>query len=346
MRNILITVMILMTICVFSNETFSQTAVVGTQDPDVSETYTPYFEISEQFAIIPGLKERLIPQGLAYIAEKDWFVISHYRSGAVSVLSFVDAATGEWIKSVTLSNEDGSVYTGHAGGVAVSRLNLWISSGSFLRRIPLQALYSAGNGESIRIVDKFNAGTNASFVTCNNDVLWVGEFFHNNDYLTDSEHYARISIFEMNHAWVTGFKLNTQSDLLQTEPQADENIPVIPDYILSIPDIVQGMAFSESGQIVLSESYGRNNDSTIAVYASILFDEPDRMKTVNGEEVPMWILSSKNFSGKVTALPMSENIVMKDGRLYILYESAGEKYLTTTRYATDHIWQMNLSLLE
>lgn len=335
-----------MTICVFSNEKFTQIRVVNEETNKQFAEYTPYFEISEKFAVIPGLNEKLIPQGMGYIEDKNWFVLSYYRSTGASVLSCVDADTGTLIKSVPVSNEDGTIYTGHAGGVAVSRLNLWISSGGFLRRIPLSDLYAAQDGEIVRIVDKFNTGTNASFVTFNDDVLWVGEFFHDGNYLTNTDHYVRISIFEVNHSWVTGFKVDAQTDLVQKAVADTGADPVVPDYILSIPDIVQGIVVADNGEIILSRSYGRGNDSTISVYHPIVFEEPVTLKTIEGVEVPIWVLSSKTLSGKITALPMSENIYLKDDMLYILYESAGEKYRATTKYATDYIWKMKLDLLK
>ncbi|HPJ88584.1 MAG TPA: hypothetical protein PLO84_05625, partial [Thermotogota bacterium] len=118
MKNFFIAVLIFVSICVFSNEIFSQATVVEQQDAASFSEYTSYLEISEKFAVIPGLKEGVVPQGLAYMEEKGWFVISSYRDNAGSILSFIDAQTGELIKSLSVHNEDDSVYTGHAGGVA------------------------------------------------------------------------------------------------------------------------------------------------------------------------------------------------------------------------------------
>jgi hypothetical protein len=42
---------------------------------------------------------------------------------------------------------------------------------------------------------------------------------------------------------------------------------------------------------------------------------------------------------------MSEGILIKDGFLYILYESAAKKYLMTTKYATDYVWKVPFNAL-
>ncbi len=346
MKNFFIAVLIFVSICVFSNEIFSQATVVEQQDAASFSEYTSYLEISEKFAVIPGLKEGVVPQGLAYMEEKGWFVISSYRDNAGSILSFIDAQTGELIKSLSVHNEDDSVYTGHAGGVAISESNLWISSGGFIRRIPLHEIYTASDGEIIKIADKFNTGTNASFAAFHDGVLWVGEFFHDNNYLTDSARYVRVSIFEMNHSWVTGFKLDEETDLLAANRMTDGSEPVTPDYILSVPDLVQGIAFPGNGRVILSQSYGRNNDSTISIYDGIFLEAAKKTKEINGNNVPVFVLSSKNFFDKVKVFPMSENIVSKDGQLYVLYESAAEKYRSTGKCPTDYIWKMNLNQLK
>jgi hypothetical protein len=340
-----IVVLVILSITSFSNAMLSQTNVVQPRTSNSFREYEQYLEISEKFALIPGLEGILVPQGLAYIEEKDWFAISYYQKDNYSVLSFVDGTTGEMVKSLIVCNEDGMYYTGHAGGLAVSYSNLWISSGSYIRKIPLQQIYDTDDGEKIKIVNKFNTGTNASFATFNDGVLWVGEFFHDNNYLTDGDRYVRINIFEVNHSWVVGFKLDKESDTLVSADIIDEKTPVIPDYILSIPDIVQGIAFLGNDEVALSQSYGRANDSTIQVYGNILLNAEHRKTDVNGTAVPTWILNSKNVAYKLTTFPMSENIVPKDGLLYILYESAAKKYLPTTKYGTDYIWKTNLNLI-
>lgn len=81
-----------------------------------------------------------------------------------------------------------------------------------------------------------------------------------------------------------------------------------------IPDKVQGIAFDESGRVYISTSYGRKNSSYLKVYASIddLNRQPGR---------PMI---------KVEMPPCSEEITLTEEKIYVLFESAGEKYLEGT----------------
>ena len=337
-KNILIILMILIFI-LFGFSFITQESVVKARETNFFREYDRYLEISEKAYLIPALKEEFIPQGMAYIPEKDWIVISYYQSKGPSILTFLDAATGQLVKGLKIFNEDGTAYTGHAGGVAVSKSNLWISSGGFIRQIPLVTIFSASDGDEVRISDRYNVGTKASFMQHHKGVLWIGEFFHANNYLTDRSHYVKRDDGYTNHSWMVGLKLDEKTDL-PVMANEEEQTPLTPDYIISIPDIVQGVTFSEDAKICLSLSYGRTNDSRLLIFEDVLSKEPDKSVSVNHQDVPLWVLNLKNQICEFKALPMSEGILIKDGLLYILYESAAKKYLMTTKYATDYVWKV------
>lgn len=82
----------------------------------------------------------------------------------------------------------------------------------------------------------------------------------------------------------------------------------------SIPSKVQGVAFDDKGIVYLSTSLGRVKSSYLKVYDSLLaLDKaPDHP------------------SVKVEMPPCSEEIALEDGNLYVLFESASQKYLEGT----------------
>jgi len=331
-RIIIVLLLTILTVYGFSVDFLSQQEVVKIGKNNKFKEHAQYMDISEKSAIIPGLKEGYVPQGIAYIEKENCFVISAYKDGTASILTLADATDGKMIKTLIICNNDGSHYTGHAGGVAVSKKNIWISSGSKIRKIPLAYINETKDGEKVHITQEFDAYTNASFITFYNNVLWVGEFFHDNNYLTDISHYLTAKSGERNHSWIAGFILDD-----------DEKPSDIPDYIISIPDIVQGVAFSANGNIAISQSYGRGNDSTIQIHENILKNTPYKFRIIEGKEIPIWVLSYDSLINKITVYPMSEGIIILDDFLYVLYESATKKYRLTTRYATEHIWKTPLS---
>ena len=81
-----------------------------------------------------------------------------------------------------------------------------------------------------------------------------------------------------------------------------------------IPSKVQGIAFDEDGAVYLSTSYGRRSSSYIKKYASVIemASEPD--SPITAIEMP----------------PGSEEIDIDDGKLCVIFESAGEKYFEGT----------------
>ena len=82
----------------------------------------------------------------------------------------------------------------------------------------------------------------------------------------------------------------------------------------TIPARVQGVTFDASGKVYLSTSYGRNESSYIKCYKSLI------------------ALSSRPNSPDITIEmpPGSEELDSVDKSLYVIFESAGEKYLEGT----------------
>lgn len=83
---------------------------------------------------------------------------------------------------------------------------------------------------------------------------------------------------------------------------------------VNIPSKVQGIAFDDIGDIYLSTSYGRDKSSYLRVYHGVR--ELDRNPFKPGCKVEM--------------PPCSEEICWNDGTLYVLFESASEKYFEGT----------------
>ena len=81
-----------------------------------------------------------------------------------------------------------------------------------------------------------------------------------------------------------------------------------------IPSKVQGIAFDESGAVYLSTSYGRKASSYLKKYASVVSLATSPNKPEVQIEMP----------------PCSEEVDIRDENIYVLFESAGEKYYEGT----------------
>jgi uncharacterized repeat protein (TIGR02543 family) len=81
-----------------------------------------------------------------------------------------------------------------------------------------------------------------------------------------------------------------------------------------IPAKVQGIAFDEDGGVYLSTSYGRSESSYLLRYSSVI----------------ALATSPKRPAKRVEMPPCSEEIEVYGDSLYVLFESAGEKYFEGT----------------
>lgn len=104
------------------------------------------------------------------------------------------------------------------------------------------------------------------------------------------------------HAQVVSYRYDKQTDSLSC----------VESYRL--PSKVQGIAFGADRKVYLSTSFGRNNSSYLKVYQSLDFMDQKPDRPVRKVEMP----------------PCSEEIVWENGYLYVLFESAGQKYFEGT----------------
>ncbi|MBE3584536.1 MAG: hypothetical protein IMX01_10550 [Limnochordaceae bacterium] len=300
--------------------------------------YPQFWEMSEEGPLIPALEEGNIPQGIAYWKEKGWLIISNYKDDkSPSTLMVVDAAIGEPVKKINLAEPGGSSYTGHAGGVAISGKHLWVSSEGKAWWMTLQSLADAKDGDKVEFGGVVSTVARASFTSFKDGVLWVGEFHLEPDYKTDASHKLTSPDGSKYGAWAVGYKLDPETDQIPISQPG----PVTPDYILSIPDRVQGFTMT-TDSIITSQSYGRGNDSKLTMYRRPdLSTQPHQTVAIGDREVPVWFLDSKTLAGNLhtlTAPPMAEG-VDTDGedRLFLLFESGANKYRPTAASPMDTI---------
>ena len=203
---------------------------IGYTDVDISS-------VTQAAFAVPGLDTDFVPQGMCYIDSLGKFAISGYMSGKTgeSRIYITDPETDEY-KYVQL---DG--YFAHAGGIASNGNDIWVSSGGGLDadsgtynygtvyHLTLDVLVQAENGSKVSFDGRFRTEAKGSFAYASSDMLWVGEFYTpGGDNEVNPAHYSG-----NNHSIVCGYTLPLDVDYSQ-------NLPLVPDVVLSIPDKVQG----------------------------------------------------------------------------------------------------------
>lgn len=301
------------------------------------EEYNEFFkEFSESF-IIPGLFEGFIPQGICYDDGSGMFFISgYYQDGAYpSKIVCVNAENGEFVKYLSLKNYDGSDYCGHAGGVACSETTLFVSNDNECQTIPLDKLISAKNTTSVRFESKFKLNTKGSFASCSDGILWFGDFIESSDKARDSaKRITTLKSGETFYAYCEGYTL--ENGLPSVSKINSSSDGYIPDYMIVVPEQVQGMAFTKSGKLIFSTSYGRKKDSYLYVFDDVFASEKVSTFEVDGVEIDLLACSSDLLKSKVTLPPMSEGLASFGDEVYLIFESGAEKYRNHFgKYPTD-----------
>lgn len=177
-----------------------------------------------------------VPQGMAYDATGDYLYVSMYHRDALEVPRVVvyRRSNSAWVKTIELA---GVPKTGHVGGLAIGRGNLYVADstgGARIYRIPIDRVRAvpAGARRAVSYAARYTLSSlsRASYVDYYGGNLFVGDFYSNvmRRYPTSSAGYVT------------------------TTPNASYGTPTI----------VQGVQVT-SGHFVFSRSWGRDNLSKV-----------------------------------------------------------------------------------
>lgn len=302
--------------------------------------------MAEKSFLVPALAEKMVPQGMDVWEERGWLLISGYFADSSvsdsSVLLAIDMNTGAYVGEYYLTNKDGTPHTSHAGGVAVTERNVYVSNGSKLYCIPLTEIIDAGQCGKITIREEISVPVAASFCNYSDGYLWVGDFQYGSSYTTDEFRHMINREGDEYLAWAVGYKLTDETTSGIKAEATVQGSYATPDVILSITNRIQGMTVS-GNSIILSQSYGRTNDSVLYFYENPLGTQAHTQTTLNGVSVPVYFLDGKLSCNKVKALPMSEGIAYSEGKLYVLFESGADKFANDGgKNPTENVWTIEM----
>lgn len=273
--------------------------------------YHDFYKDSERSFSIPGLGSGFVPQGFDYDEDGAFYLISGYmKDPSQSSRIYVVGEDGSE-KYAELLNEKGEPFTGHCGGVAINGDYLYLVSDE--ESLAVFSLKEVLEKDHAKQLGSFTTGERTSFCSFENGYLIAGAFYRAGSYETPDNHHVTTPAGDENNALICIY-------------QADENAPLgirpAPVAALSVRDQVQGLTVTDDGKIVLSTSWGLGSSGLW------LYEMDDRVGTaqVDGMRVPLYYLDSENLVETVKLPPMSEEMVYRNGRVYVLTESACTKY--------------------
>ena len=323
----------------------TQTSTVEKETYLGAKAFDTFLSLSERAYLIPGLRETAIPQGMSYCESNGMLYISAYfKEEAPSVILALDAQSGAFAAEYRLFLPDGSAFTGHVGGLAAVGDKLYVSAepdadgNDTIAAIPLSALPQKGSYEIV-LDETLPVGITPSFLSYAQNMLWVGNFYYpKDDYnLPTGIDRTTPTADGESGCYILGYDMRRPDAL-----HGDNGQLPVPDYVLIAPDRIQGMACPNAETVILSQSYGRKNNSTL-LRCTLDLNSPQTTAAIGGKQIPAFILDSGSLRDTVTAMPMTEALTLgSDGRVLVLFES-GAAFYSNGKYRTDYVWKMDFA---
>ncbi len=254
--------------------------------------------------VMPGVKStnvagfkstHMCPQAITFA--KDYLLMTAYDyvGEERSVIYVMDKKNKKLLTTLVLPDQV------HLGGIAFDGENVWVSHGEKIGLIKFGTIESAAKaGKSYKEISYktlLSVKTTASFMTYYKDMLWIGK---------NAEKGTQIM-----YSYAINDKAGTPS--------------ITPKSSVRIPNRVQGVAFTDNGELVLSRSN---------LYLSSMPYYIARLEYYK----PTWKnnkITKLNKAKNTMPMPtMNEGIEIHDDMLYVVYESPA---FSSTTYQMDRI---------
>lgn len=281
-----------------------------------------YYAASEKTFVIPDIMEGYVPQGMHYCEDKEVFLLSGYDAAGEPSPLFVVKKSGELTGKVTLQNSDGTPFLGHGGGVARNGDFVYLTGDDArLYIFSLEEILTAEQGGTVRAKGEFSLQESEqdylipAFVTVYENTLVVGEFYREEVYPTPEAHHMTTKAGDVHYAIALEFAL---------DESAQWGFSPVPQKAYSLPNQVQGMTL-HGDRVYLSTSWGLSFSHILEHDMTALQDQGEI--DVLGTTLPLYAMDSASLVKDYKIAPMSEEMVVLDGKLYVLSESACDKYI-------------------
>jgi hypothetical protein len=282
--------------------------------------YFSFYNNGQREFTIPGLSDGFVPQGLEYVKESDVFITCGYASKEGDASSVYTIKSDGSATKTALKNTDGSNYTGHTGGIAYYKNYVYITGATGCDVFSLTDILNGK--ETTTLLGEIATPNDPAYCNIYEGKFYAGSFYKaGTQYTTPESHHLTTPAGDSNTAIMTVYNLDATAEfLVNTQPVA----------AYSLPSLAQGMTFTED-KIVLSTSYGLATSHLYFYDTSKIttgtFTFADTNSALDGTTVPLYYLDSASLVSDVAAPPMSEEIVYKDGKIYIMTEAASNKYI-------------------
>ncbi len=291
--------------------------------------YFDFFKDAERGFKIPGLNSGFVPQGIEQ-TEKGILMSGYMKNKSASRIYITDGKTSTHVE---IFEADGTPHTGHGGGIDTYGDRVFLTGDGDIKLLALSDI-TDGDGKAA-IIGAFDPGLGAAWCTVRSGYILVGSFASESidAYPPKSTEVFTTPAGERNVALVKGYKLD-ESFPLGIDPS--------PKFAISIGEKIQGLSFADDGTIILSSSYGLASSRLTFHSVSKMTELSGEYKTDSEETIPLFYLDSRSELRSVKAPPMAEELMVKDGYVYIMNEAASNKYIFGKLIDQYRIWRYKI----
>ena len=249
----------------------------------------------EESFLVYGNKNKYTPQGLSYSKKYNIVLETSYNSKhKESMLYVIDYDKGNLIKELILKD---NYY--HVGGITTNDDVVWISNDYEVNEYSLEDIINTSDSY-ISPNKTFKLPTRGDFACFHNNILWIGDFFLNPFYPVPD-----------NNPLMMGYKVKDSINYQE------------PDYVVSLPKMIQGLAITDDDRFVVTSSFTYLINSNLSIYSNVL-DNMDGYYELNNKNIPYYKMDKLDKTIKLP--PMAEGLFYKDNSVYILFENSSDTY--------------------
>lgn len=295
--------------------------------------FNEFYKNAEKEFKMPGIKDGLVQQGIVYMPEKELFLVAGYMGDNSASRVYVVSKDGKVLNKVSLKNADGTDYLGHTGGIEFYENYVYITDGTkekgYNGGLDVFPLNDMLDGKSeVKKLGRVTTYNNPAYCHIYDGYLFVGEFYKEEAYETLDSHRITTPSGDKNTALITVFKLGGEDNFSVAEK---------PCASITTTGEVQGMYIIDGKTIVLSTSWSISKSKLY--FYDMLYIESDKGNVlIDGNSVSLYHLDTKCLKQTVYAPPMAEELAYVDGKIYVLNESACNKYIFGKLLRGNHIY--------
>ena len=287
-----------------------------------------FYSNSEKTFATPGSNDGAVQQGFDYVEKDKVFLVASYMTDttASSRVYVVDEEGKSFYTELLYA--DGSNYNDHTGGIECDGEYVYITytSEKYPSGLAVFSYADILSDKSAKMLGLINTYNDPAHCYIQGGYMYAGSFYIAENYETPAHERIETPSGDKNTSLITVFKMDESSEF---------GVNPTPVAVISTPDCVQGMCFTDDNKIVLSTSYGLSAshllvydlDKVVPQTGYTFAGTTNKGEEFSFENLSISYLDSASLVDTIQAPPMAEELVYLDGKIYIMNESACNKYI-------------------